>query len=133
MATTYKVGKDGRVTAGGTIYVTKWSGSLKKNTADTTDTSCFDVSTGKTWRKQLPVDYGFEGEIEGYYDFGGGGAIITANLYSDTPLATTLSFDRSTNFGSGNFDFTNVQISSPRDDKISFTASIMSNGPFTLG
>lgn len=133
MATSYKVGKDGRVSAGGTIYVTKWSGNLKKNTADSTDTSCFDQATGKVWRQQLAVDYGFEGEIEGYYDFNGGGATITSNLLNDSPLATTLSFDRSTNFGSGNFDFTNVQIQSPRDDKISFTASIMSNGPFTLG
>lgn len=127
---TPRTGKDGRVAAGGTVYITNWKAKLKKNTADSTDTSAFDGE--RAWRTQLAVDYSVEGSIEGYYDFAGSGAVITANLYSNNPLSVTLSFDRNTNFGSGNFDFTDVEIGVPRDNIITFTATIVSNGPFAL-
>lgn len=127
---TRKTGKDGRISAGGTVYITKWTATLKKNTAESTDTSDFDGT--RTWKAQLPVDFNVEAKIEGYYDFASGGAIITANLMNNSPLSTTLSFDRTTNFGSGNFDFTDVEIGVPRDNIITFSATIMSNGAFTL-
>lgn len=132
MASTRKTGKSGYVVvAGTTVNITSWDLKGTKTMADATDTGDYDAAVGLTAKTQLPVDYQWEGTVEGYYDFSGKSAAVAAAFFAAPAVTCTFNFDSSTPFGSGSFDVTDFNPKSPRDGVIPCSFTVKSNGAFT--
>lgn len=128
-------GRKGKlVVAGNTIAITKWSGKLVTEYADGTDSANYDAVTGNTWASQQPGVTHTEGTIEGNYDLSNTSTNITSKIKTPGPYAATFGLTDSVNWGSGNIDLTDVEVSVeiPGSTMITFSANWKSSGVFTL-
>jgi len=133
MASTRKTGKAGSViVAGTTVNITSWDLKGTKTMADATDTGDYDAVVGLTAKTQLPVDYQWEGTVEGYYDFSGKSAAVAAAFFAAPTVACNFKFDSSTSFGTGQFDVTDFNPKSPREGTIPCSFTVKSNGAFAM-
>ena len=127
-------GKAGKVVlAGATLVFTKWTASVKKQYANSTDSSSYDAVTGQTFSKQDAGEIGMEGTIEGHWDKNSTSANIWQLMKADTVRAATFSFDQTTNFASCNVDLTGFDtgVTVPGAEEVDFTCNWMSNGTIT--
>lgn len=131
-ATQSATGRFGRGTVLGVeIGITKWTGKMRKEFADATDSNNYDATTGQTWTSQDPGVVGCDATVEGYYDFSG---TIDANFIqkfkSDGPYAMILYLTRTAVWASWNWDFSDFEISLsvPGATNITFSANCKSNG-----
>ncbi len=131
-ATQSATGRFGRATVLGVeIGITKWTGKMRKEFADATDSNNYDSATAQVWTSQDPGVVGADGTIEGYYDLGGTtDANFTQKFKSDGPYATILYLSRTTVWASWNMDYTDVEfaVMVPGATMITFTANWKSNG-----
>lgn len=134
-ATAGKTGKAGNITIGGNVIpITKWSGKLEIDFADSTDSG--NYASPNLPKSQLPGAYQVTGSIEAFYDANTTSVNITSNIKNPTggPYALVLKFDASTTWFSGNVDFSDVDftVQVPGATMVTFTANFKSNGSFTL-
>lgn len=132
-ATQGATGRFGRATILGVeCGITKWTGKMRKEFADATDSNNYDAATAQTWTSQDPGVVGADGSVEGNYDFSG---VTDTNFVqkfkSDGPYAMSLFLTRTVLWASWLWDFSDVEISVsvPGATMIAFTANCKSNGP----
>ena len=131
-ATQSATGRRGRATIQGVeCGITKWTGKMRKEFADATDSNNYDTLTTQTWTSQDPGVVGCDATVEGYYDFSG---VTDTNFIqtfkTDGPYAMVLYYNRSVVYASWLWDFSDVEISVsvPGSTMITFTANAKSNG-----
>ncbi len=131
-ATQSATGRYGRATVLGVeIGITGWTAKPSKAFADATDSNNYDTVTTQVWRSQDPGDVGFDGTITGNFDLAGTtDANFIQKFKSDGPYATALYQTRTVLFLSGNFDYTDVDITVtvPGATMMTFTANWKLNG-----
>lgn len=129
-------GKTGYLKWSGTkINITSWSGSVDIKMADTTDSADYDSTSDLVWNTQVAASGKGSFDIEGNYDLSGSQGPLIAKLLSGSASAVTgeLGFTASTPFGWAKFDVSNFKPKSPVEDTVTFTATIVTNGKFSLG
>jgi hypothetical protein len=137
MAATQSItGRGGSAKVNGvTIGITRWTGRLRKEFADATDSNNYDAATGQTWTSQAPGVLGMDGTVEGNYDLAGTtDANFTQKFKTDGPYATVLNLSPTVSHSSFNADFSDVEysVSVPGSTMVTFTANFKSNGIITL-
>lgn len=134
MARIRKTGKAGGVVLDGTtVPITSWTVTINANTHQNTDTGDYDAGSGQTWESSV---YGFrsaEVTFEGNFDLNATSTDVVAKMLADNPLTTVFKFDPSTTFGHGDVILESLDVTSPVDDNIKFTAKGRTAGVFTLG
>ena len=133
MASDSVTGKAGKVTlAGSGVTFTKWNAKPKKEYAKSTDSSNYDVASGRLCSAQLPGEENLEGTIEGNWNRSQSPTLI-ARIKSDAPVPIALMIDQSTTFASFNADLTDfeVDLTVPGAETVPFTCNYKSNGLIT--
>ncbi len=130
-----KTGIAGNITiSGNVIPITKWSGKLNVEFADSTDSGNF-VSPN-LFGSQKPGQQHCEGTIEAFYDVATTSTNVTSLIKAPAsgPYATVLKFDAATTWFSGSVDFSDLEftVQVPGATMIGFTANWKSNGQYTL-
>jgi hypothetical protein len=113
------------------IGITKWTGKMRKEFADSTDSNDYDSVTTQVWTSQDPGVVGCDGTLEGYYDMSGTtDANFTQKFKTDGPYPISLYLTRTLLWGSWNVDFSDVEfsVSVPGSTMIAFVANFKSNG-----
>lgn len=129
-------GAGGSVSLDGVVIsFTKWSGTIEKKLADSTDSGDFDTGAGLLFGTQEEVRGDIKVEVEGRFRKSTTPNDVIGKMYSNTPggFATILKHDAATTFGHGQANLSNVVLSQPVDDVVTFTASLTSYGKWTLG
>lgn len=127
-------GKAGSFVFNGTTVPFK---SLKPKTtreyADNTDSSNYDPTTDLIHKSQQKTTTQTEVTVEGLFDLNTTPTSLIAALYSGAD-AVPCSFNLSPTrvYGHGNFDLTDFECEAPIDDDVKWTATLKSNGIFTL-
>lgn len=135
MPEVYKTGKAGNMTINSVVMnISKWSGKLTKEYADSTDSSGFDSGTQQLWKKQAAGAIQFEGSIEGFFDFDAGSSAVLAAVLGDTAYPVTFKYDETTVFASGLVNFMDFDTGIEVDGgtTVGFTTSFKSYGPMTI-
>ena len=130
MASDSTTGKAGAVTlAGSGVIFTKWSAKPKKEYGKSTDSSNYDVASGRLCTAQLPGEENLEGTIEGNWNRSQSPTLI-GRIKSDTPVPIVLKIDQTTTFASFNADISDleVDVTVPGAEVVPFTCSFKSNG-----
>ena len=131
-ATQSATGRFGRGTVNSVeVGITKWTGKMRKEFADATDSNNYDTVTQQTWTSQDPGVVGADATVEGYYDFSGvTDANFTQKFKTDGPYAMSLYLTRTLLWASWLWDFSDVEFSVmvPGATTITFTANAKSNG-----
>lgn len=128
-----KTGKAGGFSLDGTaIRITSWKASFTKKLADTTDTGDYDATTNQTWDSQAPGTAGMKFDVEGVFDLDATSAALCQKLKADPTVVAVFKFTPTDSYCSCNVDLSQVDVSSPVGDKISWTAQAQSNGPVTF-
>lgn len=131
----YKTGKAGNLTIGAVVMnISKWSGKLTKEYADSTDSSGFDSASQQLWKKQAAGAIQFEGTIEGFFDFDAGSSGVLAAVLGDTPVAAVFKYDETTVFASGLVHFMDYDTGIEVDGgtTVGFTTSFKSYGVMSI-
>ena len=139
MAKQTVVGKAGYIKWGGSggskIYITKWTATLDVKLADTTDSADYDATTALVWNTQIPASSKITVEVEGNYDLNGSQTPFVTKVMSGSavPVVAELGFNATTPWGYAAFDVDDFKPENPIEDTVTFSASLVSNGKFTLG
>lgn len=132
-ATQGATGRFGRATVNSVeIGITRWTGKMRKEFADATDSNNYDSTTAQTWTSQDPGVVGCDATIEGYFDLSGTtDANFIQKFKTDGPYPMSLYQTRTLLWASWNWDFSDVEItvSVPGATMMTFTANAKSNGP----
>lgn len=134
MATTL-TGNAGQMSLGGSpLTITKWSGTLKAELADSTDSSSFNATLGYTFKTQKPGVRSMEGSVEGNFDLDQTSASIAQKLFDGGPLPAVFKFTNTTTFASCDVDLSDVEISVqvPGANMVTYSAKYQSNGTVTI-
>jgi hypothetical protein len=117
-----------------TIPITKAGTKGNKTMADSTDSSNYDSGTSQLYKSQLPGDVQLELDIEGYFDTAQTGTTIISALTSDSTVTAAVKLNGTSTLCSGTFDLSNWEcnLEVPGGTMVTFTATLMSNGIFTL-
>ncbi|WP_422924502.1 hypothetical protein [Singulisphaera sp. PoT] len=122
------------ILAGDRVYLTKYSPSVDKTLADTTDGADYDPASRLIHATQQAVKVAQTLDVEGVFDVNRVPQKVIALLYSNVDaVPVQLGLDAGILFGSGLFDIENFSCDVPIDDKVTWKASFKSNGIFTPG
>ena len=133
MASDSVTGKAGNSTvAGSSLTITSWTAKPKREYAKSTDSSNYDVASGRLCSAQLPGEENLEGTIEGNWSRAQTPTLI-ARIKTDAVVAVVLKIDNSTNFASFNADLTDMEVdlTVPGADTVNFSCNFKSNGLIT--
>lgn len=125
----------GTINSGVNFSLTNWDCTVRKEFAPSTDSNNYDAGTKQTWTSQQPGVVGADAMVEGFFDTSG---IIDTNFIqtfkTDGPYAMLLGINRTQNFASGNWDFSDVKVSVVVDGAVmvKFSANCKSNGIVVL-
>lgn len=128
-------GKASGVTFNGTaLYITKYAPKVTRTLVPTTDSGDYDADSDLLHETQLAVKVSMELTVEGYYRKSQTDNAVIAALYSGAAaLPVVLRLDAGSLFGHGNFDLSEFSSEVPLEDKVTWTATLKSNGKFTHG
>lgn len=136
MSVTNKLtGRAGSFTYNGTsIPFTKVTPSTTRTLADATDSTDYNSTDDIVYESQLAVKVGMTVKIEGRYNTSIIPSTIIADLYTGN-ASVTCRFTQKTGviYGSGSFDVSDFECSSPIDDIVTYSATLKLNGAFTRG
>jgi hypothetical protein len=117
-----------------TLSITKWSGKINRELADSTDTADYDATTDMVHKEQIPVTLQLEVSVEGYFDKNSTQTALIADLFSgNAARAVILKIDASTTFGHGNCDVSDLECHLAPNEMVGFTCTLKSNGKWTMG
>ena len=118
---------------GGTnIPITKLTIKPERKNADSTDSGDYNVATDMICPTQIPVSIKVTASIEGRFRRNTVAPAMYATMFTSlTQIPCTFGLDLSALAGHGLFDISNFQIENPMDEIQTYTAEIVSNGPFT--
>jgi hypothetical protein len=131
-------GKGGSVTLNDvSIPVTKWTCKFSQELADSTDSSTYNSTTGKLWKKQDEGDTAAEGTIEGHFDLNTTQADVIALLATSSgPYPLTLVLNPTTNLITESLvslSDADVTLQVPGATEVDFTANWKSYGEPVIG
>jgi hypothetical protein len=104
--------------------------------ADTTDSSNYDAGTDLVHKSQLKVATQTEVPVEGLFDLNTTPSSLIAQLYNGADaVACSFNYTSGHPYGHGNFDLIDFETTyvSDQADVVKWTATLRSNGVFTLG
>lgn len=118
------------------IGISTWTGTMRREYADATDSNGYDPVTKQLWTYQDPGVVGCDATVEGYFDLSGTtDTNFIQGFKTDGPYPMQLYLTRTILWASWNWDFTNVKttVTIPGATMISFSADVKSNGiPISL-
>jgi len=137
MATpTNVVGSRGVASVGGTaVSVTKWTHKLDPGFVECTGTGDYDSSSGQTWKRKINTIMGAEGTLELNFDATTTNSVLVAKFTANPIVncALILQLTQTSTYGHGNVFLTDIEVTSPVDDKVTVTCNWSNDGPFTMG
>ena len=126
-------GKAGSVSIGGSLVITKWDATVKTEMAKSTDSSNYDVASGRLASAQLHGEESIEATVEGHYSLASTSTSTLKQMFATAPVPATLSFTRTADFCTGNFDVSEFKtgIVVEGATTVDFSCTLMGNGLIT--
>jgi hypothetical protein len=127
-------GKDGQYAHNGVaVIISEWTATVTTKMADTTASDNYDTNSALVWNSQLPVSANVEVGISGPWDPTNHAAILASIIAGNAAAVNGVCrYATNTNAIVGTFNLSDLEITTPTEDTITYTATLKSNGRVTL-
>jgi predicted secreted protein len=127
-------GKDGQFAHNGVaVIISEWTAKVAVKMADVTASNNYDTNSALVWNSQLPVSANVEVGISGPWDPTNHSGLLTSIIAGSVASVNgQCRYATNSNAITGTFNISDLEIKTPTEDKVTYSATLKSNGRITL-